>query len=122
MKRNKTMKILGILLMAILLVVLAKMLWVALMTRQVGSFGTERTDILRRRSYLLEKVAVEPQVLINSMPASVGPHFQGEWVGFTVFSKRSRHYLLADYVPVGEAITLAMRTAVPWTIYGESNK
>ena len=23
-------------------------------------------------------------------------------------------YLLADYVPVGEAITLAMRTAVPW--------
>ena len=38
----------------------------------------------------------------------------GEWAGFTVSSKRSRHYLLADYVPVGEAITLAMRTAVPW--------
>ena len=38
----------------------------------------------------------------------------GEWAGFTVFSKHSRHYLLADYVPVGEAITLAMRTAVPW--------
>ncbi len=73
------MKILGILLMTILLVVLAKMLWVALMTRHVGSFATERTDILRRRSYLLEKVAVEPQALVNSMPASVGPHFQGEW-------------------------------------------
>lgn len=38
----------------------------------------------------------------------------GEWAGFTLFSKHSRHYLLADYVPVGEAITLAMRTAVPW--------
>ena len=38
----------------------------------------------------------------------------GEWAGFTVSSKRSRHYLLSDYVPVGEAITLAMRTAVPW--------
>ena len=38
----------------------------------------------------------------------------GEWAGFTVSSKYSRHYLLADYVPVGEAISLAMRTAVPW--------
>ncbi len=37
-----------------------------------------------------------------------------EWAGFTISSKRSRHYLLANYVPVGEAITLAMRTAVPW--------
>ena len=34
--------------------------------------------------------------------------------GFPVSSKHTRHYLLADYVPVGEAITLAMRTAVPW--------
>ena len=38
----------------------------------------------------------------------------GEWAGFTVSSKNSCHYLLAEYVPVGEAITLAMRTAVPW--------
>ena len=38
----------------------------------------------------------------------------GEWAGFTVSSRQSCHYLLAEYVPVGEAITLAMRTAVPW--------
>ena len=38
----------------------------------------------------------------------------GEWAGFSVSSKNSQHYLLADYVPVGEAITLAMRTAIPW--------
>jgi len=73
------------------------------------------------------------------MPSVVGKHFQGEWAiystsatyfqdwglrkrflhtgelaGFTVSSEHSRHYLLADYVPVGEAITLAMRTAVSW--------
>ena len=38
----------------------------------------------------------------------------GELAGFSVAARHSQHYLLADYVPVGEAITLAMRTAVPW--------
>ena len=46
----------------------------------------------------------------------------GEMAGFTVSSKRSRHYLLGDYVPVGEAITLAMRTAVPWTTHQETTR
>ena len=40
----------------------------------------------------------------------------GEWAGFSVVRKDSRHYLLADVALVGEAITLAMRTAVPWDI------
>jgi hypothetical protein len=39
-----------------------------------------------------------------------------EMAGFTVSNKDQRHYLLADIALVGEAITLAMRTAVPWRI------
>lgn len=37
-----------------------------------------------------------------------------ELAGTTFSSKGKSHYLLADIALVGEAITLAMRTAVPW--------
>ena len=37
-----------------------------------------------------------------------------ELAGFTVTKNGKRHYLLADLALVGEAITLAMRTAVRW--------
>ena len=37
-----------------------------------------------------------------------------ELAGFTVSRNGKRHYLLADIALVGEAITLAMRTAVKW--------
>ena len=76
---NKRMKILGILFLIILLIVVSKMVWVSVMTRHIGTFESERTDILRRRNYLLEKVVVEPDALVHSMPSAVGPHFQGEW-------------------------------------------
>ena len=73
------MKIIGILSLIILMIVLGKWIWVSVMTRSVGSFESERTDIFRRRNYLLAKVIVKPQELINSMPSAVGSHFQGEW-------------------------------------------
>ena len=65
--------------LAIFLIILAKVVWVAIMTRHIGSFESERIDILKRRNHLLEKVITTPQGLINSMPSAVGPHFQGEW-------------------------------------------
>lgn len=37
-----------------------------------------------------------------------------ELAGFTVSSREQRHYLLANVALVGEAIALAMRTAVKW--------
>ena len=37
-----------------------------------------------------------------------------ELAGFTVSKEGQRHYLLANVALVGEAITLAMRTALPW--------
>lgn len=73
------MKILEILFLVILLTVVTKMIWIAVMTRHIGTFESERSDILRRRNYLLEKVMVEPEALVGSMPSAVGPHFQGEW-------------------------------------------
>lgn len=73
------MKILGILLLILFLIVIAKMIWVAIMTKDIGSFESERSDILRRRNYLLEKVITTPQKLVDSMPSAVGTHFQGEW-------------------------------------------
>ena len=73
------MKILLFLCLTILLIVIAKMVWVAIMTKNTGSFETERTDILKRRNYLLEKVVTSPEDLVNAMPSAVGKHFQGEW-------------------------------------------
>ena len=75
----KRMRILLILLAAILLVIIGKMVWVAVMTRHLGSFESERTDILKRRSYLLEKVVTDPQGLVDAMPPVFGEHYQGEW-------------------------------------------
>ena len=73
------MRILLILLAAILLVIIGKMVWVAVMTRHLGSFESERTDILKRRSYLLEKVVTDPRGLVDAMPPVFGEHYQGEW-------------------------------------------
>jgi hypothetical protein len=78
-QHNKKMKILGILFLIVLLIIVSKMIWVAVMTRHIDTFESERNDILRRRSYLLDKIVVEPEALVSSMPSAVGPHFQGEW-------------------------------------------
>ncbi len=78
-QHNKKMKILGILFLIVLLIIVSKMIWVAVMTRHIDTFESERNDILRRRSYLLDKIVVEPEARVSSMPSAVGPHFQGEW-------------------------------------------
>ena len=76
---GKRMKILLFILAGILLIILAKFIWVAIMTKDIGSFESERADILKRRNHLLETVITTPQELIDAMPSAVGPHFQGEW-------------------------------------------
>lgn len=45
----------------------------------IGSFDTEKDDILRRSNYLRERLLVSPQAIIDAMPSSVGRQFQGEW-------------------------------------------
>lgn len=39
----------------------------------------EKEDILARKDYLLGKLMVNPQVVLNEMPAAIGIQFQGEW-------------------------------------------
>ena len=69
--------------------VAVKAVWVRRCCREIGSFESERTDILERRAYLAREILVEPDALIE------------------------RCLLRSDIVPVGEAIALAMRTALP---------
>ena len=75
----KRMKTFIIILSAILLVVISKRIWVSVMTKDIGTFESERSDILRRRNYLLKKVLVQPQDLVDAMPFIIGSHYQGEW-------------------------------------------
>ena len=63
----------------ILLLIFGKIGWVKISTRKLGSFETEKADILRRRNYLMENVITSPQKIIDRMPAAVGEQFQGEW-------------------------------------------
>ena len=73
------MRILLILLAAVLLVIVMKMIWMAVMTKDIGSFESERTDILKRRRHLIEKVITTPKELVDAMPPVFGEHYQGEW-------------------------------------------
>ena len=63
----------------LLLLVVLKTIWTKVNTRGLGSFETEKKEILFRRNYLMEKVMISPKSLIERMPAAVGEQFQGEW-------------------------------------------
>ena len=76
MAKNKKM----ILALIVLLVLISgKAIWVRCATRNIGTFETEKADILHRRAYLLDKVITEPKKLINKFPPGIGEQFQGEW-------------------------------------------
>lgn len=60
-------------------IILSKVIWMTIFNWNIKDFETEKNDILKRRNYLIEQVIVEPQDLLNKMPAAVGPQFQGEW-------------------------------------------
>lgn len=76
MKHAKTMLwILGVL----LALIAAKAIWVKNATRHIGSFNEEKSELLRRRNYVMGKVITKPQTLIDRMPAAIGEQFQGEW-------------------------------------------
>jgi len=67
----------------ILAVILLKTLWVIWMCHGNSSFETERSDILKRRRYLINQTMVEPPKLLGNMPAVIGSQFQGEWALYT---------------------------------------
>lgn len=78
-RRKRIMTAVYILVGLILSIVIGKAVWMSVCNRNIGTFESEKADILNRRNYLIEKVIVKPEQLLAEMPAAVGPQFQGEW-------------------------------------------
>ena len=77
MKRNR--KGMAIFIVVIIALIAVKAIWVSCSTNGIGSFETEKKDIIRRANYLTSKVATTPQKLLDEMPSGIGEQFQGEW-------------------------------------------
>lgn len=90
----------------ILAIILVKTIWVLCATWNNGTMESEKTDILKRRNYLVGEVVTDPQELIDKMPRSIGYQFQGEWalyscsmlsaalVNMTIFYDEEREYAI----------------------------
>ena len=63
----------------IIALIAVKAIWVSCSINGIGSFETEKKDIIRRANYLTSKVATTPQKLLEEMPSGIGEQFQGEW-------------------------------------------
>lgn len=66
-------------LITVLSLLFIKIVWVTWSCWNNGSFEGEKNDLLQRRNYLIDKIVVKPQQLLNEMPNSIGLQFQGEW-------------------------------------------
>ena len=67
----------------IVVFVVLKWLWVTISTIGHGTFEGEKTEILRRRNYLTNKLLVSPEGVLNEMPGGIGSQFQGEWAMYS---------------------------------------
>ena len=67
----------------IVVFVVLKWLWVTISTMGHGTLEGERTEILRRRNYLTNKLLVSPEGVLNEMPGGIGSQFQGEWAMYS---------------------------------------
>ena len=77
MRINRKGMVICIVVIIVLLAV--KAIWVSCSTNGIGSFETEKKDIIQRANYLTSKVATTPQKLLDEMPSGIGEQFQGEW-------------------------------------------
>ena len=75
----KRFKKLMIFLLVIILLFIAKAIWVSCATGGHGSFDGEKKEIIRRANYLTSRIATTPQKLLDEMPSGIGEQFQGEW-------------------------------------------
>lgn len=66
-------------LITVLSLLFIKIVWVTWSCWDNGSFEVGKNDLLQRRNYLIDKIVVKPQQLLNEMPNSIGLQFQGEW-------------------------------------------
>ena len=77
MKRNR--KGMAFFIVVKIALIAVKAIWVSCSINGIGSFETEKKDIIRRANYLTSKVATSPQKLLDEMPSGIGEQFQGEW-------------------------------------------
>ena len=63
--------------------ILTKVVWVWCYCAENRTFESEKKNILERRAYLIDKVIISPENLLNEMPSAIGPQFQGEWALYT---------------------------------------
>ena len=77
-------------------------------------FDIDAGPILLNLSPTGTAFGIGPATYFEDWEARKGMLKTAELAGFTVSNKNQRHYLLANVALVGEAITLAMRTATEW--------
>ena len=65
MQRRKIKQVMIIIIFAITLLIVVKVLWVGCATGGLGSFDSEKKEIIRRANYLTSKVATSPQELLD---------------------------------------------------------
>jgi hypothetical protein len=67
----------------IVILVALKWLWVSVSTTGHGTIEGEKSEILRRRNYLAERLVTSPERVLNEMPSGIGLQFQGEWAMYS---------------------------------------
>lgn len=68
-----------LILISIAVLMQIKVVWVAWGCWNQGSSDSEKSEILQRRNWLVDKVMVEPRQLLMEMPGGIGLQYRGEW-------------------------------------------
>lgn len=63
----------------VVVLIVAKVIWFYIATRNQGTFDAEKQEILQRRNYLADRLITTPSELLIRMPRAIGEQFQGEW-------------------------------------------
>jgi len=80
---KKTYRMILKTIIVIIVIFALKWLWVTVSAMGHGSFEGEKTEILRRRNYLTNKLITSPDALLHEMPSGIGSQFQGEWAMYS---------------------------------------
>lgn len=83
--RMKTIIIFSCIVTTIILsAITVKYVWIKKFHTEIGSFDSEKEDILSRRNFLINKIITTPDQLLAEMPQAISPQFQGEWALYSV--------------------------------------
>lgn len=83
----------------VLFFVVLKMVSVAWMSREHGSFESEKEDILARRDYLVDELVTTPRKVLRAMPNAIGAQFKGEWALYSCSMLSAALVNISDLYP-----------------------